>query len=248
MSATYYSGQGKLLVATRSAGGVPQGFVEVGNVPKLTIDITVDKFEHKESTTGNRLVDLTIIKQKTGKYSFTLDDLNMDNLALITYGSYATVAGGSAVNEVITAYTSKKTPTLYPNISAVTVTHSSGSPTYTVSTDYTIDSTNGGITAVSGGAITNAQSIKVSYTYGAHKKLDAFTTGSAPERWLRFEGLNTADGTKVIVNLFKARFDPLSGYDLINDELAAVTINGDLLADDTKTSGSQFFNQINFAA
>jgi hypothetical protein len=45
--------------------------------------------------------------------------------------------------------------------------------------------------------------------------------------------------------MFRARIDPLTGYDLINDELATVEIKGDLLSDDTKVTGSKFFTQVN---
>lgn len=248
MANVYYSGQGTLYVATRDGGGVPQGFVSCGNVPKLTVDITTTKLEHKESESGQRLTDISIITQKTGKCTFQLDNLNMDNLALALYGTYATVNAGSAVNEVITAYVGKKTPLTYPKPTSVVVTHSSGSPTYTVGTDYTVDTLNGGITIpATGSAITNAQSIKVSYSYAANKKLDAFTSTAAPERWFRFEGLNTIDGSSVIVNLFRARLDPLTGYDFISDALTTITVTADLLADATKSTGSQFFNEITFS-
>ena len=109
MANTYYSGQGSLYMATRSVAGLPEGFIAIGNVPKLSIDIEVDKFEHKESESGNRLVDLTIIKQKKGKFSFTLDNLNMDNLSLGLYGSYVTVAAGTVVDEAVKGYIGKTT-------------------------------------------------------------------------------------------------------------------------------------------
>jgi hypothetical protein len=247
MANVYYSGQGSLLVATRNATtGLAEGFVPVGNVPKLTIDIEIDKFEHKESESGDRLVDLTIVKEKKGKFSFTMDNLSIDNLALGLYGTSATVNAGTVTDESIKGWVGKTTPVKFPGISGVVLTNAAGTTTYTLGTHYTVDSANGTITIpATGSTITDGQSLLIDYTYAAHKKMDAFTSSAAPERWFRFQGLNTANGTKVIVDMFRARIDPLTGYDLINDEIAAVEIKGDLLSDDTKLTGSKFFVQIN---
>lgn len=243
MSNYYYSGQGSFLIAQR-VSGLPTGFINVGNVSKATVEISVDKFEHKESESGQRLLDLTIVKEKKGKLNLTIDNLSMDNLALALYGSYATVTGATVTSEDLVGYLGKMTPLAKPDVSAVTITNSAGSTTYTAGTDYILDAKFGTITVpAAGSAITNAQALKANYTFATHTKMDSFTTGSAPERWVRFQGLNTADGSHVLLDFFRARFDPLTGYDLINDELAVPTMTADLLADTTKTSGSQFFTE-----
>ena len=242
----YYSGQGTFYIASRSVGGLPTGFISVGNVSKASIEISVDKFEHKESESGQRLLDLTIVKEKKGKLSLTIENLSMDNLALALYGSYATKTGTTVTSENLVGYLGKMTPLAYPSVSGVTITNAAGNVTYSSSTDYLLDMTNGTITIpASGSTITDAQALKANYTYATHKQMDAFTSGSAPERWVRFQGLNTADGSKVQLDIFRARFDPMTGYELINDELSVPTISADLLADSTKTSGSQFFIQKN---
>lgn len=83
MANYYYSGQGSLLIAERDEGtGKPKGFLPVGNVPELTINIETSKLEHKESETGSRLTDLTIITEKKGTFEFKLENLSLDNLAM----------------------------------------------------------------------------------------------------------------------------------------------------------------------
>ena len=57
--------------------------------------------------------------------------------------------------------------------SSVTVTNEGASTTYTETTDYTIDYTDGTITALSTGAITNNQVLKVTYTYTEYRIEDA---------------------------------------------------------------------------
>lgn len=82
------------------------------------------------------------------------------------------------------------------------------------------------------------------YSYAAQIKVDALT-GAAPEKFLRFEGLNTLDGNKpVIVEIFKFTLDPAQEFALISGEQAAqLTIEGSVLADTLQTSGSQFYRE-----
>jgi hypothetical protein len=251
----YYSGQGSLYIAERDATtGAPKGFIAIGNVPELTLNIETTKFEHKESESGSRLIDLTIIQEKKGTFEFRLENMNLDNLALGLWGTKATVAGSTATAEVIAipqaTPAGMRFPLQRPAVSAVTVKGPSGTPTYVVTDDYTVDAANGVIILSAGGDIVTAAasaatSIEVDYTYAAHTKVDAFMTAAAPERWLRFEGINTVDNKRVIVDLFKAQFDPLTGYALLNEELGSVTMRGALLSDALRTTGSKFFRQVN---
>lgn len=257
MANYYYSGQGSLYAAERdSITGKAKGFIPIGNVPELTMDIEVTKFEHKESESGNRIVDLTLTKEKKGKFKFKLENLSLENLAMGLYGTSAAVTGASVVDEVVTiaaAGGGKRFALANPDVSAVVVKSNSGTPTYVVTTDYTVDAKNGVITPVVGGAIATAVAssalpFKVSYTYAAYNNMEAFTSAVSPQRWLRFEGLNTVDGTRVIIDMYKAQFDPLTNYGLIVEDIASIDMAGDILADPLVVSGSQFFRQRNVAA
>lgn len=247
----YYSGQGSLYMAERDAAtGAPKGFLGVGNVPELSIDIETTEFSHKESESGQRLEDLVITQEKSGTATFTMENVSQDNLAVALWGTTANVAGSSVVGEEHVAYAGKKIALAFPDVSAVVVKNEAGDTTYTVATDYTVDAKNGTITIVSGGTIVDESNIQVDYTYAASKKLEAFTRAAAPERFLRFEGLNTVDESRVIVNIFRARFNPLTGYALINEEIAQPEVVTQLLADPFKTAAgvSKFFQQWNVNA
>lgn len=242
MANYYYSGQGSFYFAERTAGGAAKGFIPIGNVTQATIDITVDKFEHKESESGQRLLDLTIIKEKKGKLNVTFDSLSMDNLALSLYGTRSSVTGATVTGEDIVGYLGQTTMLSRPSVSSVTITNAAGSTTYVAGTDYILNATYGTITVpATGSAITEGQALRANYTYAAYNNMEAFMTGSAPERWIRFQGLNTADGSRVLLDVFRARLDPMTGLSLINDELSVPQMSMDILADATKTSGSQFF-------
>ena len=92
--------------------------------------------------------------------------------AKIYYESYTgeTGAGPAVVDEAVTASTtawfSVANKRLQPG--TVTVKHTSGSPTYVEGTDYLVDYEEGKFWVLA--TITNAQSLKISYTYDAFRK------------------------------------------------------------------------------
>lgn len=250
MANYYYSGQGSLYAAKRDAAtGKPLGFVPVGNVPELSIDIEVTKFEHKESESGSRLLDLTLVKEKKGKFKMKMENVTLDNLAIGLYGEASTVALGTVTDETLKFYKGTRMPLAHPNVSAVVVKDVTETTTYVLGTDYTVDAKNGTLVFPATGAIpVDGDTLNVSYSHGVYTNLEAFTQAVSPERWLRFEGLNTVDGSHVIIDCYKAQFDPLTGYSLINEDIASIDMAGSLLADSFITSGSKFFRQRNVAA
>ena len=61
------------------------------------------------------------------------------------------------------------------------------------------------------------------------------STSVLPERYLRLEGINTAQGNaKVLVELYRVAFDPLKEISFISDEYNKFELEGSLLADTTK--------------
>lgn len=310
MSNYYYSGQGSLYAGDReSTTGKPKGLDALGNVPELSIDIETQEFSHRESESGNRLEDLVITQQKSGSFTFKMENVSMDNLAMALWGEKTVVAGSSVTNEVVYLTKGKRTPVAFPSISTVTVSAKDGDdaslwaattaytlgqyrkptvsnnhyykatvagtsggsePTWPTnggtvtdggvtwtdmglitkssSTDYSLDLPNGVVVALSTGTIEDGRPYNVDYTYAASTKLDAFTKVAAPEKFLRFEGLNTVDGSRVIVEIMRAKFNPLTGYALINEELSQPEVKGNILADSLASSGSKYFRQFNVAA
>ena len=255
MANYYYSGQGSLLIAERNAGGVPQGFVKVGNVPELSIDIETQTLEHKESETGQRLTDLLIVTEKKGKFTFKVENLSLDNLALGLWGTAASVAADADVDDeviVIPAVSGGRFFNLaHMNLSAITaVKHNSGVDVtpYIAGTDYKVNLATGTLEIPVGSALaTLGATVYVDYAHLGYTKMDSFMSANAPERWLRFEGINTVDDKRVVIDIFKAQFEPLTGYGLLSDDVGAVDFKGSILADTTRTTGSKFFTQRNQA-
>lgn len=76
----YFSGQGRVYIGARDTAGNPQGLNYVGNVPELKVSLSVETLEHQESTSGQRLTDLQLIKTKKGEFACTLEELISVNL------------------------------------------------------------------------------------------------------------------------------------------------------------------------
>lgn len=239
----YYSGQGRLGIGVRdTATGRFDEMLFVGNVTSVAIDIAVQKFEHKESMTGKRSIDLTVIQEQNATFKITAESLNLDLMALSLYGAQATVAGGSVTGESHAIKKGQAFPLRYPKVSAITVTG-------LTSGEYDYDADFGTIYVHDDASPADGTVVTVDYTYAGHSKLEAFTQGTAPERYLRFEGLNTVDGSFRIIEIPRGSFEPMTGMELINEELGSGEISGTILPDLTiVTPGlSQYFRELRAA-
>jgi hypothetical protein len=267
MANTYYSGQGSFLIGDRifrAGNPIAQcgGLTALGNVSALSIDIETTKFEHKESESGNRAVDLSIIQEKKGTFTMTLENVNGFNLALALWGNTGSVAVTPVVDYVVKVdVMDVPYPLPVPNIASIqNVDDGVGAGTaYTEESapgvgdnDYGIDLINGTITFFTGGTVVVTDEVYIDYTPAASTTVVEAFTETSQERWLRFNGLNTVSDSNVVVDAFKASFDPMTGYGLINEEIAQLELTGNLLLDDTQPSNdgttSQFFRQFLFDA
>jgi hypothetical protein len=246
----YYSGQGKLFVVERLAGGVKGKMRWVGNVPELALRFEIDALEHKESWSGARVTDVRITRENKAGVTFTIERFDRDNLALALWGLGTAVAGAAVTAEVLPTglIVGDAASLAHPKVSAVTVKDSAGTPATVDAAHYTLDADQGVITILNLASYT--QPFTVDYTYAGYDRVTMYT-GAQPEVWLHFAGLNTADANKpVVVELYKVRLDPLNELGIINDELAQMQLEGSALADDTKIADTALgqFGRILMAA
>lgn len=232
----YFSGQGKVYIATPTAG-VPGAFRYVGNVPELFTGFETDVLEHKESTSGQRLEDLRLIRGKKSKFSFTLEEWNKDNLALALYGAASSISGSTVAAETFpTVAVGDYVRLAHPDVSSLVITDSAGSPaTATLGTHYEITSAKHGTIKILNLA-SHTQPYKAAYTYATRTSINMLTQGFV-DRWLKFDGLNTADSNRpVLIELYKVNFDPIPQLDMINDDTVKMPLAGGALYDSTKES------------
>ena len=227
----YFSGQGRVFIGARDTNGNPQGLTFVGNVPDLKVSLSVETLEHQESQSGQRLTDLQLIKTKKGEFACTLEELIQTNLELSLYGSTTTVTSGTVTDEpvIATAELGKLYLLGKQNVSSVII--KAGATTVS-NTKYTVNAKHGSIQFTDITGVTGA--ITASYSYGASSATAMFTQ-PLPERWVRFEGLNTADANKeVVIDLYRVAINPAKDLSVIGTELMKFELSGQVLADLTK--------------
>jgi hypothetical protein len=128
----------------------------------------------------------------------------------------------------------------HPKVASLVIQDSSATPaTLVEGLDYTADVDFGAIQFLrldDGGtpAVPYAAPLKASYAFGVTTGIGIFTQ-PLPERYLRLEGINTADGNaRVLVELYRVAFDPLKEMSLISNEYNKFEMEGSLLADASK--------------
>lgn len=232
---TYFSGQGRVYIAVATAG-VPAAFRFVGNCPVLNVALETDVLDHRESTSGQRLTDLRIIRGKSSKFNFTLEEFSAANLALALYGASSSIAGTTTSAEIAPATfaVGDYWRLLHPDVSSLVITDSAGTPaTLVLNTDYSIDSAKHGMVKILGLAA-YTQPFKAAYSYATRTSIKMLTEGFV-DRWIRFNGLNTVDTNRaVVVDLYKVNFDPIAQMDLISDDIGKMELSGGALYDSTK--------------
>jgi len=232
----YASFQGRVYLAERDANGNPINAMSPGNVATLSISLKTDVIEHFESMSGQRAVDLRMVKQKSATIALTIEEFTQENLALAFYGNINHVASGTVTNEQIggaTPVVGERYFLAHPKISGLTIVDSAASPATLVDgTDYTADLDFGAVQFLHTAGFTAP--FKASYSYGAVSQVGIFTQ-PLPERFMRFEGVNTAaSNAKVLIELYRTAFDPLKKFDVIASDLNKLELDGSLLIDPTK--------------
>jgi hypothetical protein len=243
VSSQYFSGQGAFLLADRDGSGNPLGFRPVGNVSALTLSIETTEFEHTESCTGARAIDLVIVQEINATLTVTMECLFRENLALALFGSSSAIAAGSVANEAVVARHDLWVSLANIDVSSVVVTDVGGATTYTEGSDYLCNEKAGSIFVLSTGLIADAQNLEIDYDFAAQDDVQAVLTSTGAIKYARFEGLNTAldPNSSAVVDIFKAQVQPLAELALINDEIAQMEVEFQILSDPLQATDSKFF-------
>ena len=232
----YASFQGRVYLGKRDINGLPIEVRSPGNVADLELSLKTEVLEHYESQSGQRSLDHRMIKSKSATINLSIEEFTKENLALALYGTHVATTGGTVTDETVggaTPVVGDRYFLAHPKVSTLVVKDSAGTPaTLTLGTHYTADTDFGALQFLDTTGLTAP--FKASYAFGDVSEIGIFTQ-PLPERYLRLEGLNTAQGNaKVLVELYRVAFDPLKELALISNEYNKFDLEGSLLADSTK--------------
>lgn len=232
----YFSLQGEVWAGERDASGNAKAMVFMGNVPEFEVNLSVDKAEHIEDYTGDRTTDAVLIKVKKGDVSISTEEMTKDNLSLCLYGAASEVAAGTVTGWAFPATVAAGETHLIPHqlLSALVLKDSTPSTPQVLElgVDYEADLTYGSAKFLD---VTDlVQPVKADYSHGKVDSIAIFGT-NAPERWIRFKGINTLNGKRVLMDLYRVSFEPGS-LSLIAREFGKTPLKAQLLSDTTKKS------------
>lgn len=228
-----FSFQGKVYLGERRSDGKPGALRWVGDAPTCTVTLATESETRRESYSGNRLTSARLQTSRDATIALTLNWGDAPNLALGLYGNVVTTPAGSATGEELPADLAAGDIIALERggVSDLEIQDSAGTPADLVlDTNYAIDSAKGGMVSILDvDGLT--QPLVASYSYGASVDVAMFTA-AAPERYLLLDGINTLDGSRVKLRLYRTQFDPVSSLPLINESFGQLELSGAVLYDD----------------
>ena len=231
---TYFSGQGKVYAAVRSALGVSGGFVDLGNCSALVLHMGLSFAGG--ATGGSETLSAAVRSGEVPTFTLTMEDFSPSNLATMLYGQANSVGGATATNEAITPVLGASVPLANIGVTSITyVKNPALTTTYALNTDYTVDLVSGMLTFPAGSSCP-ITGVVVTYVYATHNKVAAGVM-APPFYALRFQGLNTGNTSEsVVVDLYKTRIYPVTDIPLIGDNIAQFPMSGRIFRDTNRTA------------
>jgi hypothetical protein len=164
-------------------------------------------------------------------FTVELPEVNKESLAIALLGTASAIsqAASAAVDEEVVAKLDGWVRLDFENVDNVVVKHASGAPTYVEGTDYSYHSRLGMVKALTGGAITDGQTVEVSYDYAvvAGTKI-AGSTNTQVRAAMLLDGKNFADDKPCQVDVYEASVAADAAFDFMSDDFATVSLPGRL--------------------
>lgn len=241
MDPNYTLGRGELhfnkfRVGTKS--GIGERYM--GNSPEFSLNSSVESLDHYSSDRGIKEKDDSVTLQITRGGSFTLDDINTENLALMFLGDAGVVSqtAATALSSDFTDVTpgmryqlgeSATSPTGDRSVTNVVVTKI-GTPatTYAAGTDYLVNPTSGALEVIEGGAIIKGTGIHVVYDRAAIVMDRVISGTQVIEGALKFRA-NNPKGKNMDYFFPWVKVTPNGDYALKGDEWQTMSFNIEVL-------------------
>lgn len=201
----YTLGRGKLYLALFKKGTTtPLGERYLGNSPDVGFSSDSQRLDHFNSDSGVRVKDASVLLQMDYAGSFSLDDIQFENLALTFLGTSGTetIAAKTAQTDTFTnvqeklSYqlgTTDLTPTGIRNVSNVKVVDASTpATTYQAGRDYVLDPALARLQILEGSTIPADGGIKVTWDSASYTKEFTVSQGDTIEGALRYVADNPA--------------------------------------------------------
>lgn len=246
-------GKGSVLFNPKDANGVPQGFIHLGNVTTFALSQQDEKKELYSSINKSTIKISEVHIKRNVTFKITGTDFKTDNMKIFFQGDSGTVAqtGSTVTGETLASSSITKLGKIFRtakrNISAITVHGGTTPTTLVLGTDYTVlDATVGLIYILPTSAIVglDTSALTIDYTYATisvpvvHGATQSYIEGE-----LHYVSDNK-DGENTEVQVWRIRFSPTGDLNLISDDYASWTMEGDVLDDSANHPSAPLYQQL----
>ena len=222
--------------------GTSDPFRDWGNFSAAQFGITTQESTQTNYRGGGG--EINKLERITGvTLNLTATDFNSPNIAMAVNGDASTEATAAIAAEAQAGADDGliRTDHLIDVSQSVTVTDTAGPTVLTEGTDYTISPA--GIKVISGGAISAGISLEIDYTSLDVDIVEALMN-SGYEYELVIDGLNEAQsGQPCVLDVWRWKPSPTQGMDVIGSDYGSLALNGAVLQDSSKSTGSQYFRR-----
>lgn len=232
----YMSLQGAFHLAPIT-NGIAGALRELGNIPEFEIEITANVIEHQESMSGNRTTDFVMTTTTGVNFSGQLEKVNKENMEYILSGENFEIPSASVVDSELGTVVADESILIGAyNLSAVTIKDSTAAPVTVDPSKYSLDPVFGILKFNDVTGLT--MPLTISYTSGAVTQT-TIASDLDREYMLFFAGINTANGDKVAMKLWRTQKSPEATFPLIHEELGQYQIQGRAMSDLSKANDSK---------
>lgn len=230
MSARGFLGAGDLYIS-RYVNGAFEDWKGPYECSKFEIkpNIELKEMVSKGKTTYGQVIE-SVALQQPADFTVELPEVNKESLSIALLGTTAalTQTSGTLTAEAVTVKLDAWVALTKANWNeAPVVTNSAASTTYVEGTDYIVNRTLGWIKALTGGAIADAASLKVTVDYDAITGTEIKGATSADVRArFKLDGVNQVDKAPVIVSVHEVVIAADSALDFLADDFNTVSMPG----------------------
>lgn len=226
-----YIGSGKIYVREYGAAA---GRKEIGNCSRLSLSVSEESKKLLDHTQPGGGTYNEVRRIQAVEATIVMHDLSPENFARALFGASTAVSASTVTDEDVTAYLGAFVPFAKVPSGSVVVTNSAGSTTYVAGTDYEV--VPGGINILTGGAITNAQALKVDYAYAVQDRVESLTSSAKDYEIIAVIQNEARSGKVVTIRMHRMKIGAAREISLIGDDHAALEVSGELQKDTAITT------------
>ena len=244
----YTVGKGRGYFDRKDKADHYEGERKLGNIAFMSATVDMDKRNHYNNKGSFRFVDKSAVVAVTPKISVTLDEISVENLALLFLAEVREIEQAASGEETMSIERAKVRPGFvidlgkrFLDADSFTVSDSSGF-TYTSGTDYQLDARSGKMQVCKGGALTGTEDLIISYKLKAqkYKELDNFQRSTIEGRFTYVS--DNAAGKNFIIEFWHVSFTLSGNAVLLTDrtEWMRIELEGEIQADEKGHPDSPF--------